>query len=176
MLKVRDLMTSPVISVRPWQTLADAEQLFVHGAVHHLPVVGEGGRLVGILSKSDLADASTSNLLLSGSPDGDEMMGYLRVSNAMTPCPETVDVDDDAAGAAAYLLSRDFGCLPVLEDGRMVGIIAETDFVGFLLTRLKEAHQESSELSKDERGLQMESDLCLSLLIDREEEGPDLYN
>jgi CBS domain-containing protein len=91
-----------------------------------MPVV-QGGRLVGVVSERDLLRASLS--VLSGHHD-DERRAFLHVveiARVMSAPPIVIGPDASIEQAAFIMADRKIGCLPVVEDERLVGLLTETD-------------------------------------------------
>lgn len=109
---VADLMTEHVFSVLPTDPLDVAMAVMLDHGVRHTPVVDEDGTVVGIVSHRDLLRAAAAH----------------RVAEVMHT-PETVEPDTLLADAAEILIENAFGCVPVVENERLVGILTESDFV-----------------------------------------------
>jgi CBS domain-containing protein len=119
-MKVKELMrTRNLVSVRPEDDLTVAAQIMRWAGVRHLPVLDDG-TVVGVLTERDLlrhrADA--------GREDGDPVRAY------MTASPEVIGPEDDVASACAQMVARKIGCLPVVDGGKLIGIVTTTDVVG----------------------------------------------
>lgn len=128
-LRVRDLMTPEVYAVGPEAPVAALHGLMIEKRIRHLPVVDDDGTLVGLVSERDLL--RVAGLFDDESPlsaSGGALM-TVRVDEIMTREVETVDADDDLAIAARVMLDNKYGCLPVFEEGVLIGIITEADFV-----------------------------------------------
>jgi acetoin utilization protein AcuB len=120
-VQVKELMrTRNLVSVRPEDELTVAAQIMRWAGVRHLPVV-EGTEVVGVLTERDLlrhrAEAGNHD-------DGDLVRTF------MTRPPELISPDDDVAAACALLVARKIGCLPVVDGGKLVGIVTTTDLLG----------------------------------------------
>ncbi len=122
---VRDIMTSPVVSITPDVTLQDAYRTMQEKGIRHLPVV-EGEALVGVITDRDLRLA-TSTLAPTPFPPGS------RVSASMCRAVETVDPMDPVEEAARAMRVKKIGCLPVVNDGRLVGIVTGLDLLDALM-------------------------------------------
>lgn len=122
-LKVSELMTANVICVRPEENLATARELMLDNRIRHLPVV-ERGTLVGLLCQHDLASSDTLPLA-----EWNQLMGAMRVREVMTTEPDTVDPNETVEEAGRRMLEAKYGCLPVTEGDRIVGMLTEADFV-----------------------------------------------
>jgi CBS domain-containing protein/RNA polymerase-binding transcription factor DksA len=135
--EVRDWMTSDPVTVREDGSALEAFDLMVDRGVRHLPVVEDGGSLIGILSIDDLRAALPVDVSLKralGPIERDRMLGY-RVADAMTWVPQTVQPDTALEEAAARLCEGRIGCLPVVDgEGRLLGILSETDVLRALVT------------------------------------------
>jgi CBS domain-containing membrane protein len=131
-LRVRDLMTPDVRVVRPDDSIGTLRELMQEKGIRHVPVVDEEGMLVGLVSERDVlrrAAGLEGDVPLSVSRD---LSSAVKVSELMTWDPETVESDEAAAAAAAVMLDNKYGCLPVIEQGTLVGILTEADFVRFV--------------------------------------------
>lgn len=113
-MKVRECMTVDVVTVTAATTVTGAAQLMRSSGVRHLPVL-HAGELVGIVSDRDLLGAH------------DEAAQLQRVSTVMSSPVNTIDADQPLADAVRTILSRRISALPVLEDGRLAGILTTTD-------------------------------------------------
>jgi CBS domain-containing protein len=127
-MKVRELMTANVATVARNDELTIADDIMTMKRVRHLPVV-EDGRLVGILSQRDLFKAALSTAMGFGEKARKEFLKTVPVKEVMTEEVFTIDPDADVRAAARRMLDRQVGCLPVLEKGKLVGIITETDLL-----------------------------------------------
>jgi CBS domain-containing membrane protein len=131
-LRVRDLMTPDVRVVRPDDSIGTLRELMQEKGIRHVPVVDEEGMLVGLVSERDVlrrAAGLEGDVPLSVSRD---LSSAVKVSELMTWDPETVESDEAVAAAAAVMLDNKYGCLPVIEQGTLVGILTEADFVRFV--------------------------------------------
>jgi acetoin utilization protein AcuB len=123
-LAVREVMATHPITVRPHETARHAYQLMRDNRFRHLPVV-EDGRLVGILSDRDLRPV----LLSPG-------LARARVRELMSEDLTTVGPDTPIEEAASLLVVKKIGCLPVVAQGQLVGIVTETDLLAVLVELL----------------------------------------
>jgi CBS domain-containing protein len=127
--RVRDLMTTEVASVRRNDQLSVADDVMSLGRIRHMPVLDDGGELAGILSQRDLLHGALSKMLGYGSVARGKLMASLPVKDVMTPDPVTTTPETPLAEAACIMRDRKLGCLPVVEGGKLVGILTEGDFV-----------------------------------------------
>jgi CBS domain-containing protein len=120
-MQVKELMrTRNLVSVRPDDDLAVAAQIMRWAGVRHLPVL-EGTEVVGVLTEHDLLRHRAE---AGGQKEGDLVRTFMnRPAEVITP-------DDDVAAACGLLVARKIGCLPVVEGGKLVGIVTTTDLLG----------------------------------------------
>ncbi|MBK8014391.1 MAG: CBS domain-containing protein [Deltaproteobacteria bacterium] len=136
-LRVRDLMTSRVESLAPEEDLDLADMIMRLEKFRHLPVVVDG-RLVGILSQRDVLAAQASTLKTRSREEQRLSNLHIRVEDAMTRNPVTIRSDATALECAEILREQRIGCLPVVDDEKVVGIITETDFLKFAIKNLSD--------------------------------------
>ncbi len=128
-LRVQDLMSERVFTVLSSDRLVSVRDLMERHAIRHVPVVDPEGRLVGLVSHRDLLRYSLVEQADVPSGVADEVLERMEVAEVMTPDPVTVAPETELHRAAAVMVHRKFGCLPVVAKGRLVGILTESDFV-----------------------------------------------
>lgn len=129
-MKVSELMSREVATVLRNDQLLTADDLMRLGRIRHSPVLDEStGELVGVLSQRDLFRGALARALGYGQHAQQKVLGALLVKDVMTTDPVTVRSDAPLAEAARIMLERKLGCLPVVDDGQLVGILTESDFV-----------------------------------------------
>jgi len=152
MITVRDIMTTPVITVTPDMNIASAAKILLDNRVNGAPVVDDQGRLVGILCQSDLIAQQKklpiptlftfldSVIQLSSAKQIEKQIrkiAALTVADAMTPEPVAVHPDTGIETVAALMVDNSFHTLPVVENSRLVGIIGKEDVLRTLLPNLQ---------------------------------------
>jgi len=133
-LRVRDLMTREVATLKPNDKLSVAEDVMRLGRIRHLPVVADDddGKLVGLLSLRDLFRGSLADALGYGTRAQQKLLDLLLAKEVMSTNLFTTTPDTPLRDAAKIMMERKLGALPVLENGRLVGILTEGDFVGMV--------------------------------------------
>jgi CBS domain-containing protein len=117
-MKVRSLFHPYVVCATPWDTLTDAARLMRKGGFSCLPIFAHD-ELVGIITERDLVDAVANG----GQPAKSRVVDY------MNEAPVTVGPDDDSAVAATRMLALGCRHLPVVEDGKLIGIVSARDLL-----------------------------------------------
>lgn len=118
----RNMMTAPVMSVRPEASLAEIARCLASARIGGVPVVGAEGRVEGIVSESDLLDA-----LLAGREPS------TRAADVMTRSVLSVDEFDRTEEVMSLLRKHRIHHLPVLRGGQIVGMITPSDVVRFMV-------------------------------------------
>lgn len=133
---VKDYMTRHPLMAESSMPIVEAQRYMGENNVRHLPVVGDGKRLLGLVTRQRLL-VEPGRL---GSLDVWEITRYLsdlKVKDVMVKGKDLVTIGQDATleEAAVLMVQGKVGCLPVVEEGIVVGIITETDLLA-QLTRL----------------------------------------
>jgi len=127
---VNDVMTKDVTTLKRNEKLTLADDLMNLGRIRHLPVLDDAGEeLIGIVSQRDLFRGALAQAIGYGQHARRKLLDTLMVKEVMTTEPVTTTPDTALADAASLLMEKKIGCLPVLENGRLVGILTEADFV-----------------------------------------------
>lgn len=126
-----EIMTVQPVTVSVDTPLPDVYRIAKEHSIHHLPVV-EGGRLVGIISRTDLErisfvnDPNSANVV-------EAMWDFLRTENLMTRSVVTIRKDQTVREAAELLKDGKIHALPVVDGSEIVGIVTSTDLIRYLL-------------------------------------------
>ncbi len=127
---VRDIMTTKVFTIQPTKHLRAVEEIMKWAHVRHVPVVDDHGRLVGIVSHRDLMGAAISTLQVRISEvERNQHTAAIEVRHMMHHPTATIGPDERVQRAAHLMRSLKIGCLPVLEDQHLVGIVTEADLL-----------------------------------------------
>ena len=134
-MKVSDRMTRDAITVQADDPIRVAMDLVDEKQLRRFPVM-KGGDLVGIVTDRDLRNATASSVVLTEKKYHDFLLDTVKIESIMSANPRTVSPQSDLKDAARLILEIKVGGLPVLQDGRLVGIITETDLIDTLLEKL----------------------------------------
>jgi acetoin utilization protein AcuB len=134
-MKVKDVMTKDPFTIDPEAPLATAIDVMRTKELRHLPVVDEAGQLIGIITDRDLRHAAFGPAVaeyLSASPQRrlrgiGETLENLRVRDVMTWVVVTTSPDASIPHAALVMTERRVGSLPVVDNGKLVGMLTERD-------------------------------------------------
>ena len=123
-LTARDVMTHTVVTVRPDTTVLEAVRVLVSRNISGVPVTNEAGELMGLLSEHDCL-----HLLDDEAYDGMHVHFTQDVSDLMTTDVQTVSPDTDVRAIAALFLDDGIRRVPVLDDGKLVGLVSRRDIL-----------------------------------------------
>ena len=120
---VKDVMTKKPITIEPKATILEATDLMKKNNIKKLPVLDKSGALVGIITENDLQKAAPSQATTLDMYELTYLLSKLTVEKTMTKDVKTVSFDETVEEAARIMSDGDFGCLPVMKDNLLVGII-----------------------------------------------------
>lgn len=143
MLTVAEIMTREPYTLGPEDSLADARALMAQHHVRHIPVVTGNGVVAGVVSQRDVLAATDSHVLNAATKVVQRNNDDIALSTIMSSPAQTVDERASLRGTALHLQQHKLGCLPVLRDGNLVGIITDADFVEVAINLMEQL--ESSE-------------------------------
>jgi CBS domain-containing protein len=134
-LRVSDIMTKDVITLNRNDSLTTADDLMRIGRIRHLVVVHDEGALAGVLSQRDLFLGGLLKALGYGTHAKEQALTTMVVKEAMVADPFTTTPNTPLEEAALVMLEHKIGCLPVIDKGKIVGILTESDFVAHVAGR-----------------------------------------
>ncbi len=150
MRTAKDIMTSPAITIGPDADITEAAKILLDRDINGLPVVDDSGRVVGIICQSDLVrmqkslpipslftlldgfvPLSTTALLETEV----KRIAASKVADAMTRKVESISPDTGVDVIATLMVDKQFHTLPVVDQGRLVGVVGKRDILRTLLPR-----------------------------------------
>lgn len=149
---VQDIMTKDVITVTPETEITQAARILIEKRINGLPVVDDSGKLVGVLCQSDIIAQQKKlpipslftfldgYIALSSIKQLEKevrKIAAVKVGEAMSPNPVTVTLDSKLETVAALMVDRNFHTLPVVSEGRLVGVLGKEDVLRVLLAEDK---------------------------------------
>ncbi|MDX2433049.1 MAG: CBS domain-containing protein [Desulfobacterales bacterium] len=137
MLKVKDIMTSEVFVLHATQTLELVRSLMRIKHVRHVPIVEPDNTFVGLMTHRDLLAQTISYLADVDEEEQEYLDRNIHIINIMKTDCLTADPEIDVCKAITMLLTHKYGCLPIVSDGKLVGIVTEADFLKLTLDLLR---------------------------------------
>jgi CBS domain-containing protein len=150
MLKVKDIMTKELITVSPDTEIIQATKLLLENRINGIPVTDESGKLMGILCQSDLIaqqkklpipsfftflDGLITLTSMKQIEKQVRKIAAITVAQAMTPNPITVQPETNIEKVAALMVDKNFHTIPVVDEGKLVGIVGKEDILKTLIPK-----------------------------------------
>jgi len=133
---VKDRMSKPPITVRETVGVEEALRLMHNEDIRRLPVVDKHGKMIGIVSELDLLKVSPSPATSLSVYEIPYLLAKVKMADVMTKDVVTVEEDTPLEEAARVMADNKIGGLPVMRDGKVVGMITETDLFKTFLEML----------------------------------------
>ncbi len=133
---VGERMTHPVLTISPDVPVQDALARMRQEKVRRYPVVDKRGKLIGIVTNTDLLNASPSEATTLSVWEIGSLLAKITVERVMATKVVTISEDTTIEDAARIMSDNKIGALPVLRNDRLVGIITETDLFAIFLEML----------------------------------------
>ena len=132
---VKDLMSRDLFTLSMDDNLKTLEDMMKWRAIRHIPVVDDEKRVVGLVTHRDLLKYSISGFANVAEDEKDALNRSIPVSSIMKTNVQTIPPELTLQDAAKLMLKYKFGCLPIVENEKLVGIITEADFLKFFVER-----------------------------------------
>ena len=147
MITVEEFMTSELCTMSETDSVNDARKIMTERHIRHIPVTDDDNRLIGLVTQRDILAATVPTSEGCEYKNSDTGEADTCLSGIMNKNVSVVDKTDPLRTAAMYMQSHKYGCLPVVSDGRLVGIITDSDFIAIAINLIEQA-----ELSEEELG------------------------
>jgi CBS domain-containing protein len=128
---VREIMMGSPVTLKPDDTLALANDVISLGRIRHIPVV-EGGKLRGMLTERDLMGAAATQIFGLKQSSKNALLKSVQIRDVMKKRVVTVAPDTPIKDAAHLLADKKIGCLPVVSEGTLVGLVTTTDILRYV--------------------------------------------
>ncbi len=132
MITIDEFMTPEPYTLSETDSIDDAWKVMTEKHIRHIPVTDENNHVLGLVTQRDVLAATEPG---GGSHDGDS---DVRLSDIMIRDVSSIHQTGSLRQAAIYLQSHKYGCLPVVSDDRLVGIITDTDFIAIAINLLEQ--------------------------------------
>ncbi len=132
MITIDEFMTPEPYTLRETDSIDDARKVMTEKHIRHIPVTDNDNHMLGLVTQRDVL-AATGHGDVSHEGDSD-----IRLSDIMIRNVSSIHKTGSLRQAAMYLQSHKYGCLPVVSDDRLVGIITDTDFIAIAINLLEQ--------------------------------------
>ena len=139
MFTIEEFMTSEPYTLRDSDSIDDAIKVMVEKHIRHIPITDDDDHLLGLVTQTDVLSVAPPSRVKGDKSD-------IRISDVMIRNVSVIHKADSLRQAAVYLQSHKYGCLPVISDDQVVGIITDSDFVEIAINMLEQAEQLDDEI------------------------------
>ncbi|MBG0789229.1 MAG: CBS domain-containing protein [Desulfovibrionaceae bacterium] len=143
MLKVKDIMSTPVFSLKETDSLHNARELMSLQRIRHIPIVTLDNEFTGLVTHRDILSATISHLAELDEETQKEIDLGIPIREIMRTDITSVDGETSLKTAAEILLNHKYGCLPVADGGELVGIVTEADFLRLTISLMENLDTEN---------------------------------
>jgi CBS domain-containing protein len=137
MITVNEIMSTELITLEPGDSVSKAAETMTKNNIRHIPIVGHQNQVLGIISQRDVLKAGALSDQIN-TPALDVPISEIMTKGILTTHPK-----DSLRAAGLTLQKHKYGCLPVVDNAALVGIITDSDFVGVAINLIEE--QDSNE-------------------------------
>lgn len=137
---IKDIMTRNPVCVEESVVITEAKEIMDKNKFGKLPVLDKNKKLVGVITKNDIAKASPSNATTLDKYEINTLLEKLTVGKCMKKDVYTVTEDELVEEAAKYMIDKNIGCVPVLKEGLLTGIVTESDLFELFTNMLGARH------------------------------------
>lgn len=139
MFTINQIMTTELRTLPETASLEDAIRLMAEAHIRHIPIVNTKGKLVGLVTHRDVLAATDSKLR---APDERQSPASIPLSKIMTRNVATVDEHASLRSAALHIEKHKYGCIPVVTDGNLKGIITDSDFLAVAINLIEQLEED----------------------------------
>ena len=153
MITIDEFMSSKPYTLRETNTLNDAVRIMTEKHIRHIPITDNDNHVIGLVTQRDVLAATEPRLqqqVNSLSRHDDE---EILLTNVMIRDVSVIQKSDSLRRAALYIQSHKYGCLPVISDDCLVGIITDSDFIDIAINLLEQV-----EIIEEDVGLEIDNE------------------
>ena len=132
-LLVKDLMTTDLFTLYADDSLKIADEIMQWRNIRHIPIVNSDEELVGLVTHRDILRHSISSLAGISKNERDNLNNSIKTEDIMCTRMITVPENTPLFTAAKIIANNKIGCLPIVRESKLVGIITEADFVQYFI-------------------------------------------
>ena len=147
MITIEEFMTAKPYVLRETDSIDDARAIMTEKHIRHIPVTDSNNHVLGLITQRDVLAATDPTSLQSDNKTSQQKETECNLSEIMIKNVRVIHKSDSLRQAAMYMQSHKYGCLPVVYDDCLVGIITDSDFVTIAINLLEQV-----ELSEEETG------------------------
>jgi CBS domain-containing protein len=156
MITIEEFMTSEPYTLRETDSINDAWEIMIGKHIRHIPITDDNNHVLGLVTQRDVLAATEPGAILEAKSASHELKSDIKLSDIMIRDVSVIHQSDSLRQAALYLQSHKYGCLPVVLDDRLVGIITDSDFIDIAINLLEQV-----ELTEEDIEIEIETEDAL---------------
>lgn len=137
MTSVTSIMTDEILTLTADNTLSDARVLMTEHRIRHVPIVDEHNKLIGLISQRDVLAAEESSLFDIDKDSRLERESKVKINDFYRRDIVTISSKASVLKAALTIQKYKIGCLPIVDDDKLVGLVTDSDFVNVAINLLE---------------------------------------
>lgn len=150
MITIEEFMTAKPYTLRETDRVSDAWQIMTEKNIRHIPVTDKDNHLLGLVTQRDVL-AATGPVEIQEDNEASPLVGQdIELSDIMIRNVKVIRKDESLRESALYMQSHKYGCLPVVSDDGLIGIITDSDFVTIAINLLEQVELMEEEYEPDE--------------------------
>lgn len=153
MITIEDFMTPDPYTLRETDSINDAWEIMIGKHVRHIPITDDDDHVLGLVTQRDVLAATDPGAIIEAKSASHEVKSDVTLAEIMIRDVAVIHREDSLRQAALYLQTHKYGCLPVVVDDRLVGIITDSDFIDIAINLIEQV-----EVSEEESMLDFESE------------------
>ena len=153
MITIEDFMTPDPYTLRETDSINDAWEIMIGKHVRHIPITDDDDHVLGLVTQRDVLAATDPGAIIEAKSASHEVKSDVTLAEIMIRDVAVIHREDSLRQAALYLQTHKYGCLPVVVDDRLVGIITDSDFIDIDINLIEQV-----EVSEEESMLDFESE------------------
>ena len=156
MITIEEFMTPEPYTLRETDSLNDARKIMTEKHIRHIPIIDNDNdnHVLGLVTQRDVLAATEPGFKVQTKGISCEL--DIKLADIMIRDVSVIHREDSLRQAALYIQSHKYGCLPVVSDDRLVGIITDSDFIDIAINLLEQA-----EIMEEEASIEIETDTTL---------------
>ncbi len=136
MITIDELMTTNPFTLDQNNTLEDARQLMTDKHIRHIPITDKDNHLLGLVTQRDVLEATHPDI-----KNHDRKLSEIMIKGV-----STIHTSDSVRRAALHLQNHKYGCLPVVVDDKLVGIVTDSDYITIAINLLEQVDMSEEEV------------------------------
>lgn len=162
MITIEEFMTSEPYTLRETDSINDAWEIMIGRHIRHIPIIDDENHVQGLITQRDVLAATEPGAIREAKSASHKLKSDVTLAEIMIRDVKVIHKEDSLRQAALYLQSHKFGCLPVISDGSLVGIITDSDFIDIAINLLEQAEiTEDDGFTNDDESDQELADIDL---------------